>query len=374
MRLGIDATWARIAGSGTASYTDGLVRALAPLLDTDLMLYFQAGDESENPLFGLDGPNIHRQVVDGWKQPGRTLWSLSRACARDRLDLFHSPGYFLPLWPGPRVVTFHDANMFAEWDKWWETGQRLSWLSLCSQTVLSSRLAKRIVTDSRTAGADISRLLRLPPSRISTVYPGIDDMYFAPPNLDAADRIRAQHGLDTYLLFVGVFSPIKNIPGILRAFALIKQPGLRLALVGRAYGSHLEEVVRPLIHELGLDDEVRIVGAVPREALPGLYAEARALVYPSFGEGFGLPPVEAMACGIPVVSSTRSCLPEVVGDAGILVDPEDINGLAAAMQAVLHDEEVRTRLIQRGLARSRTFRWSEAAVRIREVYASILGQ
>lgn len=370
MRVGIDATWAAALGTGTASYTAGLVRALAHQKQLDLVLYFQSGDEQRNPLYGLAAPGIESRSVNGWGQPGRTLLSLTRAAARDRLDIFHSPGYFLPLWPGPKVVTFHDVNMFLQWDTWWRPGMRSSWLSLCAQTALSSRLARRVLADSGEAARSISRVLRLPQARLSVLYPGIDDLYFDPPPDDVAARLRERHDLLEYLLFVSVLSPQKNLEGLLRAYSLVRRPNLKLALVGREDGPYFRQNIQPLIHQLGLETAVKVLGVVPPEALPGLYAGARVFLYPSFAEGFGLPPLEAMASGTPVIASNTSSLPEVLGDAALLVDPRDVEGIAEAMGRVLSDTQLRAGLAARGKERAARFHWDETARKATEIYAT----
>jgi len=372
VRVGIDATWARVSGGGTASYTRGLVNALAALGKCQLVLYFQEGDELENPLFQLQGPAIERRVVGGRGELGRTLVTLSRQCANDGLDVFHSPGYFLPVWPGPKVVTFHDVNMFVQWDKWWATGRRASWLSLCAQTLLASRLARRVVAVSHSSSGDIRRILRVPGERMAMVYPGIDDRFFERHQPDCSSSLRAAHALDEYLLFVGVFSPIKNLEGLLRAFSLIDRPSLQLAIVGRVYGTYFRDVIDPLIDRLGVRNRVRLLGPVPADSLPGLYVGARALVYPSFAEGFGLPPLEAMACGTPVVASNRPSLPEVLGKAAVLVDPTDIPTLAAEIYTVLSDAKVRTSLVARGTKQANLYRWGSSAARMLDVYTSAI--
>jgi glycosyltransferase involved in cell wall biosynthesis len=309
--------------------------------------------------------------VDGNGQIGRTLLSLSRAAARDRLNVFHSPGYFLPLWPGPKVVTFHDVNMFLQWDKWWRTGKRLSWLSLCGQTLLASRLARKVLAVSETAAGQIRRLLRLPACRVLTLYQGIDDRFFQPADLAEAARLREAHGLHKYLLFVGVLAPQKNLEGLIQACAALDQPELELAIVGREYGPYFREVVRPLISRLGMEHRVAMLGTVPSEALPGLYAGAKALIYPSFAEGFGLPPLEAMACGTPVVASDRPSLPEVLGDAALLVDPSEPFAIAEGIERILTDPALADELRRRGRERAGRFRWSTAAARALEIYASV---
>lgn len=366
MKIGIDASWASAIGTGTGSYTTGLVAALVRQPGHQFVLYFRPGDEASNPLYGLCEASAERRIVDGHGQVGRSLVNLARAAHRDQLDVFHSPGYFLPLWPGPKVVTFHDVNMFLQWDKWWRPGMRRSWLALCAQSALSSRLARCIAADSQYSGDRIGQVLRVSRRRIRVLYPGIDDRYFSStPQAEVLERFE----LSRYLLSVGVLSPQKNLEGVVRAFERLDDPGLTLAVVGRQDGPYYDEVIEPLVLRLGLSRRVKRLGVVPIADLAALYMGARALVYPSFAEGFGIPPLEAMACGTPVVASNVTSLPEVLGDAALLVDPQSIDDTAHAIERVCTDRDLRRELVERGRRRAARFRWDRSARQALEIYA-----
>ncbi|GAC1634940.1 MAG: hypothetical protein NVS4B2_22060 [Chloroflexota bacterium] len=370
MRIGIDAAWASAAGTGTASYTEGLVRALARHNEHELVLYFRPGDQQANPLYDLDAPNVDRRVVGGRGQAGRTLVTLSRVASRDRLDIFHSPGFFLPPCRVTRVVTFHDVNMFLQWDKWWRPGMRLGWLSLAAQTLASSRWASRIFADSGHAATSVRRVLHLDHHRVDVLYPGVDDRYFNDDSARSENRPH-EYDLSRYLLYVGVLSPQKNLEGIVRAFAQLDRPDLTLAIAGRVDGPYFQQHVRPLIIALGVAARVSVLGVVPPVYMRSLYAGASAFLFPSFGEGFGLGPLEAMASGTPVVASNTSSLPEVLGDAALLVDPADVGAIAAATDRLLRDPDLRDTLVSRGCDRARSYRWSVTAARALELYASV---
>jgi alpha-1,3-rhamnosyl/mannosyltransferase len=371
MRIGIDASWAAALGTGTGSYTLGLVRALVQHDQHEFVLYFRPGDDIVNPLFGLGAPNVRRRVVDGWRQPGRSLIALARAAFRDGLEVYHSPGYFLPLWRGPKVVTFHDVNMFLMWTKWWRPGMRTSWAGLCAQTVIASRLATRIVADSNDAARQIGRVLRVPRRRISVLYPGVDEIYFDASLSEDATKLRERHELAEYVLSVGVLSPQKNLEGIVRAFALSQPGSAKLAIVGREDGPYFRQQIMPLVVELGIKDKVKVLGVVPRAALPALYSGATAFLYPSHAEGFGLPPLEAMARGVPVLASDRSSLPEVLEDAALLVNPDDVEAIAAGVCRLYSDAALRADLSDRGRRQAAKFRWRASALRALQVYASV---
>jgi len=371
MRIGIDASWAAALGTGTGSYTHGLVRALVQHDQHEFVLYFRPGDDRDNPLFALAAPNVRRRVVDGWRQPGRSLIALARAAFRDRLNVYHSPGYFLPLWRGPKVVTFHDVNMFLMWNKWWRPGMRTSWAGLCAQTVIASRLATQIAADSNDAARQIGRVLRVSRERISVLYPGVDEMFFDAPLSEEATRLREGHDLDEYVLSVGVLSPQKNLEGIVRAFALSQPGNTKLAIVGREDGPYFRQRIMPLVAQLGIREKVKVLGVVPRAALPALYSGATAFLYPSYAEGFGLPPLEAMARGAPVLASNRSSLPEVLDEAAILVDPDDVEAIAAGIRRLYSDAALRAVLSDRGRRQAAKFRWGASARRALQIYASV---
>jgi glycosyltransferase involved in cell wall biosynthesis len=366
MRIGIDATWAGVVGTGTGSYAAGLVDALVRQPGHQYVLYFRSGDARGNPLHGLSNSAVDQRIVDGQGQTERSLIGLARAARRDKLDVFHSPGYFLPLWRGPKVVTFHDMNMFLQWDKWWRPSMRVSWLSLCAQTALSSRLASCIIADSHYSADEIERVLRVSRRRIRVMYPGIHERYFS---ATAEPAVKERYGLSEYLLSVGVLSPQKNLDGLVRAFSHLDQPALTLAIVGREDGPYYDEVIDPLVRGLGLSHRVKRLGVVPLSDLAALYVGARAMVYPSFAEGFGLPPLEAMACGTPVVASSTTSLPEVLGDAAVLVDPQVSNDVTAAIENVCTDQALRRSLVERGRRRAEEFHWDRTAQQALKIYA-----
>jgi glycosyltransferase involved in cell wall biosynthesis len=248
---------------------------------------------------------------------------------------------------------------------------RATWLSLCSQTLLASRLARVIATDSHFSAGAICRALRVPATKVAVLYPGVNDRYFVPTPPASIVRIKEKYGLDRYVLAVGVLSPQKNVGGIVRAYARARPSETALALAGRDDGPYYEDVIRPLTAALGVEHAVHKLGVVPLEDLAALYAGGEALLYPSFAEGFGLPPLEAMASGTPVIASTSTSLPEVLGDAACLVDPHDVDALATSLLKVVQDRPLREKLIQRGRMRAAGFRWDRMAREALKLYAAI---
>ena len=238
--------------------------------------------------------------------------------------------------------------------------------------------AARLMADSEQTKRDIVEMYGVDPGRIRVV-PLAADPGLAPVE-DPAElaRVRAAYGLgagEPYFLYVGGIDQRKDLPTLLKSLAALKQRGLAhtLALAGRIEGDEQFPLLMARAEELGLGPAVRLLGYVPDSDLPALFAGAAAFVFPSLYEGFGLPPLEAMACGAPVVAVDASSVPEVVGSAGLLVAPGDAAGLAQAMEAVLTLPELAAKLRADGLERAAGFNWRRTAEMTLEVYREALG-
>ncbi len=297
----------------------------------------------------------------------RDLLAMGRAVARSGLDLVYFPASysFFPVWNAGRVVvTMHDTLALAhpEWvfPDW---RGRLAWRAKEQAAAL---WADRIVTVSEAARRDLIAWFRLPEGRFRVVTEG-PDAAFGPGDPDGgSDAVLARYGIapgSRYLLYVGGLSPHKNLPRLIEAFALAAPGDVRLILVGDlgdVFHTHVP-ALREAVGRSGLGDRAHLTGFVPDADLAHLYRQAYALVQPSLMEGFGLPPVEAMACGTPVLCSTAGSLPEVVGDAGLYFDPTDVAAIAGVIRASLADPVGRGRLSIRALERARRFTWASSA-------------
>ena len=219
-----------------------------------------------------------------------------------------------------------------------------------------------VIAISRHARDTAVEILGIPAERIRVIYPGVAEAFFE-ANRPQADAARARYALHApYVLFVGCIEPRKNVPGLVRAYQHLHaalQRGVQLVLAG-PFGWEAEETRHLLTHS---GPNVRYLGYVPEPDLPGLYAGAAALVYPSYYEGFGLPVAQAMAAGVPVIASGRTCLPEVAGGAALLVDPDSTEEIGAAIAQILTSPELARELAARGKARAQEFHWSTAAAR-----------
>ncbi|MBF8283442.1 MAG: Glycosyl transferase, group 1 [Anaerolineales bacterium] len=352
LRVGFDATSAVRQGGGIGRYTRELLRALAAA-DTasDYRLFF-ASRSLPHPLPPLPS-NFHVTPL-----PLDDIW-LVRVWHRARLplpvnwltgpiDLFHSPDFTLP--PVRR-------------------GTR----TLLTVVPRSVARADHVLADSQATRADLVELYRTPAEKISVLYSGVHES-FQPVTDLAAVRARYSLGDAPFVLAVGTLQPRKNYVRLIQAFAAISnlQPrtsNLHLVIAGGKGWRY--DAIFAEVEKLGLRDRVMFPGFVADADLPALYSAARVLAYPSIYEGFGLPMLEAMACGTPVVTSTASCMPEVAGDAALLVPPTDVDALAAALDRALTDEALRADLIARGRARARQFSWAKSAQQLLGIYHAV---
>jgi glycosyltransferase involved in cell wall biosynthesis len=290
----------------------------------------------------------------------RILWE--QACAPLELagvrpDLLHGMGFAVPLlWPGPSVVTIFDLS-FLRFPEYLGAGRRL-YLRLITR--LSARRARRVIAISESGKAEIGDLLGVPDSRIDVAVPGVrPDFRPLPP--DRVADIRRQLQLpERYILYVGTLEPRKNLATLLRAYArLPRRSAVKLVLVGsRGWRAG---AIFALIEELGLEQDVITPGYVTGENLPMWYNPAEMFVYPSVYEGFGLPLLEAMACGVPVIASDTTSLPEAVGPGGLLLPPADVDAWAGALSDLLDDPTARAAQSERGLKWAAGFTWENTA-------------
>ncbi len=297
----------------------------------------------------------------------RDMLAMGSAVARSGLDLIYFPASysFFPVWNVPRVVvTMHDTLALAQPDLVFPTWQgRLAWKLKEHVAVCQS---DRIVTVSEAARRDLVAWFRLPEARVRVVTEGPATVFRPLENGPRSNAVLESYGLEPgsrYLLYVGGLSPHKNLLRLLEAFSIAAPVDVRLVLVGDlgdVFHTHVPEL-RAAVARLGLGERVHFTGFVPDEELVHLDNRAYALVQPSLMEGFGLPPVEAMACGIPIICSLAGSLPEVVGDAGVYFDPRDVEAMAETIRRLLADPTERDRLAARALRRSARFSWSSSA-------------
>jgi glycosyltransferase involved in cell wall biosynthesis len=304
----------------------------------------------------------------------RDMFAMGRAVARAKLDLMYFPATytFHPVWGVPRlVVTMHDTLAIAHPELVFPTRRgRLAWLM---KERAAARWADRIVTVSETSRREIREWFRLDDDRLRVVSEAPDPIFRPVERGTESDRVLGNYGIPRgvrYLLYVGGLSPHKNLPRLIEAFSRLDDCTLRLVIVGDmkdVFHTHVP-VLREAIARGGIQDRAILPGFVPDDELVHLYGHAHCLVQPSLMEGFGLPAVEAMACGIPVVSSRAGSLPEVVGDAGIFFDPTDVASITSALGEIASNDPRRDDLARRALIRASLFSWDHAARALRDCF------
>ncbi len=310
-------------------------------------------------------PTINPRVRIPWEQ------LLAPALLRlGRADVYHGVLNVMPLaCPVPAVVTIHDLSAFL----FPHTFRRVNRTYTRWAIRVSCRRAAHLIAVSEFTKREIVRWMRVPPERITVTYDAVDAR-FAPPDPAEVERFRRAKGLpERFVLFLGTLEPRKNIPLLLDAYAMIAR-STDAPLITAGSKGWLYEPILARAEQLGLGDRLRFAGYVDQAEQHLWYAAATLFAFPSLYEGFGMPPLEAMACGTPVVVSSSSSLPEVVGDAALTVSPSDPEELAEAMHRLLADGELRQELRARGLRQAQRFSWRETAERTLAVYQKAAGR
>jgi glycosyltransferase involved in cell wall biosynthesis len=348
--------------AGVHQYILHLLRHLGGVEDS-VRVTALLGAEALEPPTDLDLVRSHR---DTSSPSARVLWeqlAQPHVLRQTEADLVHGPVFVGPLIaPCPVVTTIHDLS-FIRFPHLFRPANRL-YLSI--MTRLSARRARRLIAVSEHAASESVDLLGVPRDKVTVVYHGVDAAFRPLPAAEVA-AFRERRGLpERFLLFVGTLEPRKNLRRLIKAFARIHDGRDRLALVGGK--GWLYDDLFADVEELGLGEAVLFPGYVPKEELPLWYNAATAFVYPSLYEGFGMPVTEAQACGTPVLTSNTSSLPEAAGEEALLVDPHDVESIAAGLKRLLDDADLRKQLREHGLVHARTFNWTRTARETIEVY------
>ena len=374
MRVGLDGSSLCGPLTGVGHYTFELARALAVNYPSDQFelvspkpFHPQIVEQSARDRL----PNLEFINPASSARRGR-WWSLDlpRYLRRAGLDLFHGTNYEIPLWRRRRtVVTVHDLSSLL----YPQLHRRPLARRMRLRLPLGVRMAKAIITPTEAVRRELYSHLKVKPKKVTAIHEAPRES-FRPMSLDESFSTRARLGVeDDFLLFVGTLEPRKNLLTLLKAFAhVLRDTRLRSQLVVAGGEGWLMEETFSFVSAAGIGDRVRLIGYVNDDELRALYSSCRAFIYPSLYEGFGLPPLEAMACGAPVIASRIAALEETIGDAAMLVDPLDVHSLAAAITDVFENEKQRKKLIAAGPAHAARFSWEKAAQSTYEVYQNVL--
>jgi len=379
MRIGIDYTAAVRQSAGIGRYTQQLVAALAELdAENEYVLLIggagvrnaasrvQTIDRNGN-VRGVMLPVSDHALSILWHRLRLPLWV---ELATGALDLFHSPDFTLPPVREARtILTIHDLS-FMRVPQCAEPTLRSYLLQAVPASV---RRADVVLADSECTRADIIELLGTDPACVEVVYAGVEERFRRVCNDRVLRAVRERYRLpERFILGLGTLQPRKNYRRLIEAYASIRgdlRREIKLVIAG-GRGWMYDGIFRS-VEELGLQGAVCLPGYVADEDLPALYSLAELFVFPSLYEGFGLPPLEAMACETPVVASNASSLPEVVGNAALMVDALDVGGLAQAMRSVLTDRALCEGMVRRGVVRAQRFTWARAASKLLDVYRRV---
>jgi glycosyltransferase involved in cell wall biosynthesis len=367
VRIGIDARKLHDFGIGT--YIRNLLRQLARL-DHDAEYVIFSRPEDREALAAL-GANFRAVPETARNYSFAEQVKIPLAVRRERVTLFHAPHYVLPpLVRCPSVVTIHDCIhlMFPQY-----LPNRRSFAYARVSISLAARRATRVLTVSESSKRDILRFVDVRPEKIDVIYNSYDERFGIEPNEEDMERVRERYQLhDQFVLYAGNVKPHKNLERLIEAFHLVRNRGLdrlKLVLIGDDISKYT--ALRRAVHRHQLHQYVRFLGYLPEETLAVMYRLAGVFVFPSLYEGFGLPPLEAMASGTPVVTSNVSSLPEVAGNAAVLVDPYDAHAIADGIHRVLTDAQLHDELRRLGLARAKQFSWEASVRRVREIYGKV---
>jgi len=373
LRIGIDYTAAVRQGAGIGRYARELVRALARLdREHDYMLFAATGGQ-RLPHKGWP-PNFRMRSVPLSDHAMAILWHrlqlpLWVELVTGPVDVFHSPDFVLPpVLRAKTLVTVHDLS-FIRVSECADPNLRAYLNKVVPRSVHRADL---VLADSQNTKDDLVELLGAESDRIEVIYPGVEERFRPIEDQALLEEVRRRYNLPPrFILGLGTLQPRKNFTRLIQAFADLQSAICDLHLVIAGGKGWLYEDIFATVEHLGLEDRVVFPGFVADQDLPALYNLADLFVFPSLYEGFGLPPLEAMACGTPVITSNASSLPEVVGQAGLMVEAKDVAALTEAMRRVLEDSALRERMVARGLEQARKFTWEGAAAKLLGLYEAL---
>ncbi|HAJ06570.1 MAG TPA: glycosyltransferase family 1 protein [Chloroflexi bacterium] len=374
MKIGIEVTAALTQTGGIGRYVREMLSALS-LLDSDNKYHlFYASNNNSKSHIELPKNSFIRRV------PVHDIW-LARIWHRMRfplpveyiignVDVYHSPDFTLPptLKSTSTLLTIHDLS-FLRHPSSAAPGLR-QYLTVAVQH--SVNRATHILADSESTKNDLIELYKVPFEKVSVIYPGVSSDFRPVSNINECEKVRIKYNLgdQPFVLSVGTLQPRKNHSMLIRAFDLaLRDSNYNLVLAG-GVGWEYDEVFE-LVRKLDLKERVLFPGFVEDLDLPALYSSSSIMGFPSIYEGFGLPVIEAMACGVPVFVSTSSCLPEVVGQSALLVDPYDLTGMADTLSNLIFDLKLRENLRSKGLDRAKLFSWEDAANKLLQIYCTL---
>ena len=375
MRIGLDGYPLAEARTGVGHYTLELARAVALIAPSDQFELVSPAPFDSSALAEINQANLSNlravhlktsRIRGHWWAVGLPLYAKNA-----RFDLFHGTNFEVPFWNRRTVVTIHDLSTLLHRDKHRGSLARRARLRL----PIVAKLAKKIITPTESVQREVCKHLPVKANRVIAIPSAARQSFRPVPPEQTVETRRKLAIEDDFLLFVGTLEPRKNLLTLLKAFdQIVRQTSLRPQLVIAGGEGWLMDVTFSFIKQSGIGDRLRLTGYLADDELRALYSACRIFIYPSLYEGFGLPPLEAMACGAPVIAGRVPALQEVLGNAARLVDPLDVEALAGSIVELMENEEERRRLASDGPKHAAKFSWAETARRTLQVYRDVISE
>lgn len=369
MKIAIDAMLLSAPAFGIRTYISNLLKWI-PLLDKDnKYLVFSGSSEFDSQKNFI----VKRPFKSNISAQQRILWQnfvLPRLLFRENIDVFHMPDHLLPLLPikAKKIITVHDLCFY----KYPQTFGFMKRYYKIFLTPLSIKQADFIIADSFSTKSDIIEIFSCNPEKIGVVHLGVSNEFKVLKDFDRLEDAQKKYNLPSnFILFVGTLEKRKNIESLIDAYRILKEKKYEVTLVIVGKKGWLYQGIFDKVKKYNLENHVVFISGVDQNELVALYNLAKVFVYPSLYEGFGLPVLEAMACGCPVIASNVSSIPEIASNASILIDPKNIEELCSAIEKVLIDDELRNGLIKKGLERVKNFTWEKCVKETLAIYNSI---
>jgi glycosyltransferase involved in cell wall biosynthesis len=376
MRIGIDARSVLKQRTGVGNYTYNLIKNLSRIdRENSYILFYSHHKNVRSAIPKFDNPNFQSKFIRFPNKLLNLMWGTLRIPKIDWLvgevDVYHSPNYNLNmLGKGKSLMTIHDLNFFA-YRKYSISSARWHYAFKIKSY---ARQVDAITVVSESTKREVLRYLEVPEAKVHVVYNGYSPIFRPLEQSENTRRILEKYNIKgKFILFVGTLEPRKNIQGLIRAYHQCKAKDDFLLVLAGGKGWKYKHFFR-LVENLKLENRVVFTWYVPDTELPALYNQASVFVYPSLYEGFGIPPLEAMACGLPVIVSNTTSMPEVVGDAGVYVDPNDVEQISHSIDTVLSDDQLRNSMKEKGLERAEGFSWEKTAREILGLYQKLVGK
>ncbi|HEV8366779.1 MAG TPA: glycosyltransferase family 1 protein [Pyrinomonadaceae bacterium] len=370
MHIAIDAHSVGSGLGGNETYATNLIEALAEIDNSNLYTLYVTKNEAVKR-FANRWPNVKVRLTLPHTPLVRIPFTLSVELRRRPVDILHVQYTSPPFTPCPVVNTIHDLSF----EHLPQTFKRRSWRQMRLTIRRSAQTAAHIITDSDFSRNDILATYKLTADRVTAIPLAASSRYAPVVDSEELDCVRRKYGIaGDYILTVGSIQPRKNMPRLIRAYSDLCRDGSveplpKLVVAGKR--AWLYEETLATAENSAVRDQIIFIGYVPDQDLPALYSAARCFVYPSYFEGFGIPALEAMSCGTPTITADRTCFPEVIGDAGFMVDAFSEESIMRGMLTVLSDERLRAKLREKGLQRASLYNWKQTARKTLEVFEMV---